>query len=395
PFGDSRQPSPKPTGSSSPASLPSMARRCEARTSVARAALRCTWSTSLRPKPEWPWRRARRPAATKPKERWKSCACCRSKAVSLLAMRCIAIGRLSRRCSSAAATTRLRSRKIRASCSMPSRGALPAPASAASPNIWSRPLTTATNPGVLLSFATPARPPRTAFRGSLPWLASPRADASTGGAPTSRPYATTCFPSISPPSGCCRLCAVIGPSRTGCIGYSTSCSTRTATGPEKTMARTTWLSCDVSRSTSFAPIPTQYPCAKKSNAPAGTMLSFSISSATCDSPALQGRVAEYTARRCPAPLFRESGESREFVDVAGVVLDDDLALQIGRDLLQAFDRGHGLRAIEIEGGDAVGVEVLAEVDRIARENDGTLLGQLDQQARMARRVARRAQHDHG
>jgi len=167
--------------------------------------------------------------------------------------------------------------------------ALPAPASAASPNIWSRPLTTATNPGVLLSFATPARPPRTAFRGSLPWLASPRADASTGGAPTSRPYATTCFPSISPPSGCCRLCAVIGPSRTGCIGYSTSCSTRMATEPERTMVRRTSRSCEDSHSTSFARIPTAYPCAKKSNALAGTMPSCSISSATCDSPALAGR----------------------------------------------------------------------------------------------------------
>ena len=35
-------------------------------------------------------------------------------------------------------------------------------------------------------------------------------------------------------------------------------------------------------------IPTAYPCAKKSNALAGTMPSFSISSATCDSPAWKG-----------------------------------------------------------------------------------------------------------
>ena len=42
----------------------------------------------------------------------------------------------------------------------------------------------------------------------------------------------------------------------------------------------------IRNSTSFARIPFAYPCAKKSNALAGTMPSFSISSATCDSPAL-------------------------------------------------------------------------------------------------------------
>ena len=66
---------------------------------------------------------------------------------------------------SVAAITRWRSRKIRANCSMPSRGALPAPASAASPSDWNRPLTTATNPGAPPSFATPAWLLQTAFQG--------------------------------------------------------------------------------------------------------------------------------------------------------------------------------------------------------------------------------------
>ena len=101
----------------------------------------------------------------------------------LPAMRCIAIDRLSRPCSSVAAITRWRSSKIRASCSRPSHGTLPAPASAASPSDWSRPLTTATNPGVPPSYATPAWRLQTTFQGSLPWLASPRADASMASAP--------------------------------------------------------------------------------------------------------------------------------------------------------------------------------------------------------------------
>src|SRR5437660_1346688 len=73
-----------------------------------------------------------------------------------------------------------------------------------------------------------------------------------------------------------------------CIVSSMFCSTRMATEPEKTMPRRTSRSCDDSHSISFARIQTKHPCAKNSSAPAGTTLSFSISSATCDSPALAG-----------------------------------------------------------------------------------------------------------
>ena len=71
PSGGSWRPSPKPTGSSLPASLPSMARRCAAPTSAAKAARRCIWSTSSRPKLDALASR-KAPAATRPKERWSS-----------------------------------------------------------------------------------------------------------------------------------------------------------------------------------------------------------------------------------------------------------------------------------------------------------------------------------
>src|SRR5260370_739529 len=83
--------------------------------------------------------------------------------------RCIAIGRLPRRCSSVAPTTHWRSSKIRANCSMRSCGALPAPASAALPSVWNRPRTTGMKLGAPPSFATPAWLPQTAFPVLLPW----------------------------------------------------------------------------------------------------------------------------------------------------------------------------------------------------------------------------------
>ena len=96
----------------------------------------------------------------------------------------------------------------------------------------------------------------------------------------------------------------LGLSRTGCIGCSTWCSTRMVAEPEKATARKTLPSCGGSQSTSFVLTPSAYPCAKKSNAPVGTMPFCSISSATCDSPALVGRVAERSerggGRRCCA-----------------------------------------------------------------------------------------------
>src|SRR5262249_48865151 len=46
---------------------------------------------------------------------------------------------------------------------------------------------------------------------------------------------------------------------------------------------------------------------------------------------------------CHAPLLRRCGELRQFFDVACIVLDDDLRLQIRRDLLDALDRRHSLR----------------------------------------------------
>ena len=53
------------------------------------------------------------------------------------------------------------------------------------------------------------------------------------------------------------------------------------------------------------------------------------------------------------------------------MLDDDRRLQIRRDLLDALDRGDRLRPIVVERRHAIGTEILAEMDRIAAENDGS------------------------
>ena len=83
-----------------------------------------------------------------------------------------------------------------------------------------------------------------------------------------------------------------------------------------------------------------------------------------------------------ARLFRERGKHRQFINVARIVLDDDLPLQIRCDLLHAIDRSYRLRAIEIEPGHAVRIVILAEVDRIAGDDDGADLCKLYQQAGM-------------
>ena len=82
--------------------------------------------------------------------------------------------------------------------------------------------------------------------------------------------------------------AVIGRSRTNCIGCSTSTSTKTATGREWIMLPRTSPSCAGSRSTSFDLVRVPPPYAGKSSAPAGTTASSSPCSAICDSPAACG-----------------------------------------------------------------------------------------------------------
>jgi len=126
------------------------------------------------------------------------------------------------------------------------------------------------------------------FRASLRSAASPRAGSCMAIAPSRRPCAIICCPSPCLPSGCCRSRAVIGPSRTSCTGYSTSTSTRMATGREWTMLPRTSPSCAGSRSTSFDPIPVPHPYVEKSSAPVGTTASFSPCLVICDSPAACG-----------------------------------------------------------------------------------------------------------
>src|SRR5689334_24254206 len=55
---------------------------------------------------------------------------------------------------------------------------------------------------------------------------------------------------------------------------------------------------------------------------------------------------------------------RQFFDVAGVMLDDDLGLEVVRDLLDALHRSDRLRAVVVERGHAKRIVVLAEVHRI-------------------------------
>src|SRR3954463_6758974 len=81
----------------------------------------------------------------------------------------------------------------------------------------------------------------------------------------------------------------IGPSKTACIGHSTSSSTRIWPATARTTPRPTLPYSDVLPSMSPEPTPIQPPpCASNSSAPDGTIPSSSSSLATCDSPALEG-----------------------------------------------------------------------------------------------------------
>jgi hypothetical protein len=66
----------------------------------------------------------------------------------------------------------------------------------------------------------------------------------------------------------------------------------------------------------------------------------------------------------------------------------------GRDLLEALERSDGLRAVVVEGGNAVRVVVLVEVREVAGEEHVALVLQLDEQRAVPRRMAGRTQdHD--
>src|SRR5262249_52220088 len=81
------------------------------------------------------------------------------------------------------------------------------------------------------------------------------------------------------------------------------------------------------------------------------------------------RLAAASSANAPARpangLLRGGRERRQLADVARVVLDDDRALQVLLDLLDALDRGDGLRAVVVEAGHAFVLIVLAHVHRVA------------------------------
>jgi len=84
----------------------------------------------------------------------------------------------------------------------------------------------------------------------------------------------------------------------------------------------------------------------------------------------------------PRELLRKRRKYRQFFHVACVVLNDDGRLQIRCAFLQSFDRRDCLRTIEVECRHAARVVILAEVDRIAGDDDGADLCKLYQQAGM-------------
>src|ERR1700690_2746937 len=127
-----------------------------------------------------------------------------------------------------------------------------------------------------------------AFQASLRWAGSPRDDACGASAPMLRSCATTSCPNISPQSGCCTSPAVIGVSRTGFIGCSTSILPRTPTARARTMLQRTSPFCAGWPLTSCEPTPTASPSASKSSVPAGMIPSSCRPSAICDSPATRG-----------------------------------------------------------------------------------------------------------
>src|SRR5215470_17849560 len=94
-------------------------------------------------------------------------------------------------------------------------------------------------------------------------------------------------------------------------------------------------------------------------------------------------------------LLRGGRECRQLSKVALIMLDDHVRLKIGRNLLEALDRGDGLGAVAVEGRHAVLLVVLAEVREIAGEQHIAGLRQLDEEAVMTGRVSRRVQHQHG
>ena len=87
-------------------------------------------------------------------------------------------------------------------------------------------------------------------------------------------------------------------SRTSCIGYSMSSSTRIATELAKTTRPRTLLSSESSPSIWSAVTPRPRPCARKSNARGGTTPSSWACSVICDSPAHKGEGADRLCRSC-------------------------------------------------------------------------------------------------
>jgi hypothetical protein len=277
---------PRPTGSISPGWSQSTAKRCEAPSRVIRVTSLCTWSTSGR------WRRE----CVLPSRRLRNETKGALEVLALLSLEGCIVTADALHCNRAMAKTVLDRggdyvlaiKANRGPLFKAWSGSLLGLASAGRPRRSSRPPTTVAKRAGQPSCAIPAWLPSTASRAWLRLAASPRADSCRAIEPSRRSCAIICSPSRCPPSGFCRSCAVIGPSRTNCVGYSTSTSTRTATDREWTMLPRTSPFWAGSRSTSFDLVPVPPPYVEKSNAPAGTTASSYPCSAIRDSPAACG-----------------------------------------------------------------------------------------------------------
>ena len=215
--------------------------------------------------------------------------CWISKAALLPPMRCIAIAPLPQRSSSAAATTCWRSRKIRASCLLPSAGALVAAEPAALPSSANHPLTIGANGGAPPLCAIPASLPHSTFPGvvALARITSRRR-------PQRRPRraaARALLPSFQIPSRqavAARRALSLGHRESAALGPRCRLQRGSQSESEWTTLPRTSRFSEGSLSMSYDPTLPQRLCVRKSSALDGTMPSSWVCSVICDSPAHKG-----------------------------------------------------------------------------------------------------------
>ncbi len=278
----------------SPASWRSTARRCVVPTSAARARNAAAHGQCLRRRSsDGSWPRARRPAATRPKARLQLArACSRSKAASspadaLHCNRPFAAAVLARGAHYVLALKKNQAKLFDAVVTplCPWRQAQHSPTARTLHPRSPR------NRGAPLSFAIPVWRAATAFPASLPWPASPRADAFVvrhAEKPVVRYYLLSKY--IPAKRLLHDRAQSFGHREPVALGPRCRLRTRTPIEARKdnapeNLAILRRLALNIIRNAIHV---LNTLCDTKSNAPAGTMPSFSRFSAICDSPPLEG-----------------------------------------------------------------------------------------------------------